>query len=191
MKHIKLFEEFVTENANESKVSDAIKGVAKVAGRAAVKFVAGKKILNLVDQLKSNKEKATKLAKKAQNIAKSDKPTKGLDAELNKVQQKIVDVDNQKIALKQQEVKIQQNIAKEKEVEQAKDIKLKQAAAKEKEVEQAQKAVKSKAANEGVGTEVGDSATLQPNPGESEESFKIRTFSASVEDYDNYFKNRK
>lgn len=40
----------------------------------------------------------------------------------------------------------------------------------------------------GVGTDVGDASTLQKNPGESEESFKIRTFSASVKDYENYFK---
>jgi hypothetical protein len=45
--------------------------------------------------------------------------------------------------------------------------------------------------SEGVGTEVGDSNTLQPNPGESEESFKIRTFSATVDDYEKFVTGKK
>lgn len=45
--------------------------------------------------------------------------------------------------------------------------------------------------DEGVGTEVGDSNTLQPNPGESEESFKIRTFSATVDDYEKFVTGKK
>jgi hypothetical protein len=45
-----------------------------------------------------------------------------------------------------------------------------------------------KVISSGCGTDVGDSSTLSPNPGESEESFKLRTFSASVKDYENYFK---
>lgn len=45
--------------------------------------------------------------------------------------------------------------------------------------------------SEGVGIEVGDSATLKPNPGESEESFKIRTFSATVKDYEKFMTGKK
>lgn len=48
-----------------------------------------------------------------------------------------------------------------------------------------------KEVDEGVGTEVGDSNTLQPNPGESEESFKIRTFSANVDDYEKFVTGKK
>jgi hypothetical protein len=114
MNKIKLYEEFL----NEGKVGDAIKDVAKTAakkaGKAALKYIGGQKLLSLADQMKKNKEKANKLAQKAQKVAKSDKPTSGLEGELTKVQQKITNLDAQKIALKQKEVQIKGEIDKTK-----------------------------------------------------------------------------
>jgi|694.fasta_scaffold140116_4 hypothetical protein len=119
MKKIKLYEEFLAEknlqNVEEG-VGDVVKTGAKKAGNALLKAVGLDKVKNLMTQVKKNKEKAAKIAKKAQAAAKSKKPAEeiGLDKNLAAVQLKMTNLDAQKLQLKAKELDIKKQIAAEK-----------------------------------------------------------------------------
>ena len=123
MKKIKLYEEFLAEKnlqrvdeADGYGIKAALKSGAKKVGSAIAKATGLDQVKNLITQVKKNKEKAAKIAKKAQAATKSNKPAEevNLDKTLATVQLKMTNLDAQKLQLKAKELDIKKQIAAEK-----------------------------------------------------------------------------